>query len=262
MLHLTWPSFAFGSLSLCTALLTAACASDSGERKGDPAPAEDGSGGHGEASAAEHGHGDHAYRPPEGGHAHHRFDDAEAWAKRFEDPERDAWQRPDEVIARLALADDAAVADIGSATGYFPVRLARAVPAGKVFGVDIEPDMVRYLNERASKEGIVNLQSVLGAPDDPKIPEPVDLVLLVDTYHHIEQRQAYFTGLQRYLKPAGRVAVVDFKMGALPVGPPDKMKIPPEQVIEEMAAAGFSIDVDDRELLPHQYVLVFKRAGG
>src|SRR3990167_1183974 len=76
---------------------------------------------------------------PAGGHdAHHRFDDADAWAARFEDPKRDAWQKPDEVIAALALPPDAKVADIGSATGYFPVRFAKALPQGRVFGVDVE----------------------------------------------------------------------------------------------------------------------------
>ncbi len=117
----------------------------------------------------------------------HRFEKAEEWAPRFEDPERDAWQKPDEVIAALALPPDAKVADLGSATGYFAVRLARAVPKGHVYGVDIEPDMARYLTERARHEGLNNLTAVVGEPADPKLPEPVDLVLVVDTYHHISR---------------------------------------------------------------------------
>src|SRR6266496_1223846 len=92
----------------------------------------------------------------------HRFGDAEKWAKVFDDPERDAWQKPHEVIEALALAPDAVVADIGSGTGYFAVRLARFVPKGRVYGVDTEPGMVKYLAERARREGLANLVSIAG----------------------------------------------------------------------------------------------------
>ncbi len=140
-----------------------------------------------------------ATRPTEAsshqGHMPHSFDNADEWAKRFEDPARDAWQKPDEVVAALALAPDAKVADVGSGTGYFAVRLARAVPRGHVYGADIEPDMARYLAERARREGLSNLTPVLAAADDAKLPEPVDLVLVVNTYHHIGEREAYFRRL-------------------------------------------------------------------
>src|SRR5262249_56518019 len=86
-------------------------------------------------------------------HHQHRFSDAEKWAKVFDDPARDEWQKPDEVIRALKLAPDALVADIGAGTGYFAVRLPRAVPEGQAFGVDAEPDLVRYLRERARPEG-------------------------------------------------------------------------------------------------------------
>ena len=102
---------------------------------------------HPPAASHEHGHGHRAHEMP------HRFEDAEAWAKRFDDPSRDAWQKPDAVIANLALPPGATVADVGAGTGYFAVRLARAVPQGKVFASDIEPDMVRYLGERAGRDG-------------------------------------------------------------------------------------------------------------
>ena len=131
--------------------------------------------------------------PPHGGHGmQHRFDDAECWARRFESGDRDEWQKPDHVMALLDLAPDARVADIGSATGYFPVRFARAVPHGRVYGLDIEPEMVRYLNERAARAGLTNLRSILAATDDPRIPEPVDLIFVCNTYHHIGDRAWYF----------------------------------------------------------------------
>jgi SAM-dependent methyltransferase len=190
---------------------------------------------------------------------HHRFDHAEEWAKRFEDPSRDAWQKPDDVIAMMALQPDDVVADIGAATGYFPVRVAKRVPQGKVYGVDIEPDMVRYLNERAAREGLPNLVAVLGAPDDPKLPEPVDVVIVVDTYHHIEGRTAYFTRLAPHVKPGGRLVIVDFKPGDLAVGPPPAMKIAAGDVVNELAAAGWKLAKRDDALLPYQYVLVLVR---
>lgn len=192
------------------------------------------------------------------GAAAHRFENAEEWAKRFEDPGRDAWQRPEEVIAALGLPPDAKVADVGSATGYFAVRLARAVPQGHVFGVDVEPDMARYLGERARQEGLGNLTAVLGEPADPKIPEPVDLVLLVNTYHHIEGRQAYFRQLLGSLTPRGRVAIIDFRKGQ-PMGPPEESRLAPEAVRREMEAAGYRF-VEEHGFLPNQYFLLFAPA--
>ena len=185
----------------------------------------------------------------------HHFDNAEEWARTFEAADRDAWQKPDEVIAALKLAPDAVVADIGAATGYFPVRIARAVPQGRVYGVDIEPSMVEYLSARATKEGLENLHAVLGTPDDPKLPESVDLVLVVDTYHHIENRPAYFQRLGSQLKPGGRLAIVDFNKGQ-PMGPPEEMRIAPEQLKSELAQAGYRLR-EEHAFLPNQYFLVF-----
>jgi SAM-dependent methyltransferase len=196
-----------------------------------------------------------SHSAPQAGEHHHGFSNAQAWAKSFDDPGRDAWQKPDEVIRALALPPDALVADVGSGTGYFTVRLARAAPQGKVYGADIEPDMVKYLSERAHKEGLPNVVSILAAPDDPRLPEPVDLVLVVDTYHHIDDRPAYFARLRQKLRPGGRVAVVDFRRGQ-PMGPPDEHKIPPAQLKDEMAQAGYGVSAD-YDFLPNQYFLVF-----
>jgi cyclopropane fatty-acyl-phospholipid synthase-like methyltransferase len=197
------------------------------------------------------GHAQHGPEP-----MHRRFDDAERWAKVFDDPARDAWQKPDEVVRALRLPADASVADLGSGTGYFAVRLARAVPQGRVYGADLEPDMVRYLNARAAREKLANLRSHVAAPEDPKLPAPVDLVLVVDTYHHIGHRQRYFSGLKQSLKPAGRVAVVDFKLDS-PVGPPARHRIAPQKVAEEMAQAGYRL-AEEHGFLPYQYILVFE----
>ncbi|MBK7857930.1 MAG: class I SAM-dependent methyltransferase [Archangiaceae bacterium] len=197
----------------------------------------------------------HAMHHGEG--MHHRFDDPASWSARFDDPGRDAWQRPDEVIAALALKPDARVADLGAATGYFSVRLARALPAGKVFGVDLEPTMVAYLNERAKKESLANVVGVEGSATSPNLPEAVDLILVVDTYHHLGDRPAYFSRAAEKLSPGGRVAIIDFRPGD-PMGPPDALKLPPEQVKAELVEAGYR-PVGEHVFLPNQYFLVFAR---
>lgn len=184
----------------------------------------------------------------------HRFENPEAWAKRFEDPERDAWQMPDSVVAVLAVRDDMRIADIGSATGYFSVRFAHACPQGMVIGADIEPGMIYYLNDRARTEGLTNLVSVLAAPDDPHLPVPVDVVFICNTYHHINDRMDYFTRLKAQLRDGGQVAVVDYRLDSRR-GPPHKLA--PEAVEMEMAVAGYELAAR-HEFLPEQYFLVFR----
>lgn len=186
----------------------------------------------------------------------HSFSGAEHWAKVFDDPERDQWQKPHEVIGALKLPPDAAVADIGSGTGYFAVRFAHMLPQGRVYGVDVEPDMVKYLAERAKKENLANLTAVAGAPDDARIPAPVDLVILVDVYHHIDQRADYFRKLRASLKPGGRVAIIDFRMDA-PSGPPKNARIAPDRVKAEMKSAGYALGAE-HAFLPNQYFLIFR----
>lgn len=190
-------------------------------------------------------------------HTHqHSFSGAEHWAKVFDDPARDAWQKPHEVVQALKLAPDAVVADIGAGTGYFAVRLAHMTPKGRVYAVDIEPDMVKYLAERAQKSGLANLAPVLGQPADPKLPAKVDLALLVDVYHHIGSREAYFSKLAAQLKPDGKVAIIDFTLDS-PVGPPRSSRIAASVVKSEMQRAGYLIAAE-HTFLPNQYFLVFR----
>jgi SAM-dependent methyltransferase len=190
-------------------------------------------------------------------HAHHSFSDADAWAKRFEDPARDAWQKPDEVLKLLALRDDAVVADIGAATGYFPVRVARVVPKGHVYGVDVEQAMVDYLAARAEREKLENLTAVKATFDDAKLPAGVDLVMMVNTYHHIEDRAAYFSRVLKAVKPGGRLVIIDFTKSST-MGPPASAKLEPEQVTRELAEAGWTF-VAAHDVLPEQFFLVYAR---
>ncbi len=207
-----------------------------------------------------HRHGGPGHGP---GHGHHdhmdqaRFQDAEAWVARFESPERDGWQKPDEVVSALNLPPGAKVADVGAGTGYFAVRLARAVPDGVVYASDLEPDMVAYLRDRAVREGLPNLKSVQATPDDAKLPEAVDLVLMVNTHHHISERPAYFRRLGEKLAPRGRIAIIDFKPESA-LGPPEDHKLPAQAVERDLVEAGFVL-VERVELLPEQYFLIFAR---
>ncbi len=190
-------------------------------------------------------------------HTHqHTFKDAEKWSHVFDDPKRDAWQKPHEVIHALKLAPDAVVADVGAGTGYFSARLATMLPKGKVYAVDVEPDMVKHLAERARREERKNLQAVQGAFDDPKLPEKVDLILFVDVHHHIDAREKYFRKLRDSLKPGGRVAIIDFRPDS-PEGPPKAARIAPEKVKAELKAAGYSL-AGEHAFLPNQYFLIFK----
>ena len=185
----------------------------------------------------------------------HPFSDAERWTRVFDDPKRDAWQKPQEVIEALALKPNAVAADIGAGTGYFSMRFARALPRGKVYAVDLEPDMVKHLAARAKREHLANVVAVQAAMDDARLPEKVDLARFVDTYHHIDDRRRYFARLKESLKPGGRVAIIDFTLDS-ETGPPPRARVSPERVKSELAAAGYKL-ADEHTFLENQYFLVF-----
>ena len=190
-------------------------------------------------------------------HSHqHSFGDADKWARVFDDPERDAWQKPHEVIQALALKPDSVVADLGAGTGYFSMRLAHMTPKGRVYAVDLEPAMVKHLAERANKAGLKNVVAVQAKPGSANLPGRADLVLLVDVYHHIEGRERYFRDLRKSLGPGGRVAIIDFRMDS-PVGPPKSARIGEKQVRSEMQRAGYAL-AQEHAFLPNQYFLVFQ----
>lgn len=188
--------------------------------------------------------------------AHHSFDETEKWAAVFDDPARDAWQKPADIIRALAIRPGAKIADIGAGTGYFAARIAQQYPNARVFGADVEPAMVRYLAERAARENLPNLVPVQAQYDAPGLPSRVDVVLVVDTYHHIEDRARYFASLKELLEPGARVAIVDFRPES-PLGPPKHMRMSAGAVIGEMANAGYTLAIR-HEFLPRQYFLVFE----
>jgi SAM-dependent methyltransferase len=207
---------------------------------------------HGDAGPSQHAHGAAIERPD---HFAHRFDDPEAWSKSFDDPARDEWQMPSQLIETLDIRPGQVIADIGAGTGYFTVRLAKTPAQPKVYAVDIEPSMVEHVRRRAEQEGLANVTAVQAGPDRTNLPEPVDLVLIVDTYHHIPHRVGYFTTLKSTLKPGARLAIVDFRKGA-PSGPPEEFRFTPEQIAAELAQAGWSLQ-RTHDFLPRQMFLLF-----
>ena len=154
---------------------------------------------------------------------HHRHNDPMAYIASLDDPKRDEYQKPDEVLKALALRPGEVVADIGAGSGYFALRFARAVgDAGRVYAVDISPDMVRHLNRRLRDAGVRNVvDGALPDPDDPLLPDAsVDRFVIVDTWHHVEDQAKYLALMKRMLKPGGQVVHIDFQKRELPIGPP------------------------------------------
>lgn len=199
-----------------------------------------------------------------GGHEHgplgHRFESADEWAKRFEAPDRAAWQRPEEVVQHLALSPGMTVADLGAGTGYFLPYLSRAVGAGgKVLGLDIELDMVRYMKERITREKLENVQAVQVSVGDPGLAlSSVDRILVVDTWHHIPDRPAYVRKLAEALRPGGAVCVVDFTLET-ERGPPRDHRVSAESVLADLKSGGLDARLLADEQLPDQYIVIGER---
>jgi ubiquinone/menaquinone biosynthesis C-methylase UbiE len=198
----------------------------------------------------------HNASPQRPDHMEHRFDDPARFAKSFDDPARDGWQMPGRVIAALQLQPDSQVADIGAGTGYFSMKLSKAVPKGTVFAVDVEPKMLDFLRNRAKAEHVTNVVPVQAAASSPNIPKPVDAILIVNTYHHLPSRASYFADLKRSLKPGGRIAIIDFRKDA-PSGPPPEFRFDAAQIVAEMEQAGYRVAAR-HDFLPHQHFVIFE----
>ncbi len=197
-----------------------------------------------------HGVDPHALRP---------FAEVEKYIEFLDRADRAEWQMPDSVVEALALSGNETIADLGAGSGYFSFRLADAVPKGKVWAIDIEPEMIRHIHHKALTTETSNIEAVLTAPDDPSVPEGTDLVFLCDVLHHVQGRSAWLQRLHGALRPGAKVALIEFRKGKLPQGPPEKMKISRAEISRLMRAAGFHLVTDHAEVLPYQHFLVFER---
>jgi ubiquinone/menaquinone biosynthesis C-methylase UbiE len=192
--------------------------------------------------------------------AHGLHRDASAYIAALEDPKRDAYQKPQEVMRTLAVKEGEIVADIGAGSGYFTMRLARHVGAtGRVYAVDVSPDMIRHLHARVREAGLLNISPILAPPDDPLLPQAVDRFVIVNVWHHVEDQAGYLERMKKLLRPGGRVVMIDFHKRELPVGPPVAMKIARDDLIRQMGAHGFRVAAE-HTYLPYQYFLVFETA--
>jgi len=186
---------------------------------------------------------------------HKDFSDAAAFSRAFDDPGRDAWQRPAEVIEHLHVPAGSVVVDLGAGTGYFVERLSNAVgPKGQVLALDVEAKMVDFVEQRAEKHALANVTARVVAPDDPGLSDgSVARILIVNTWHHIDDRAAYAKKLARALAPGGEIWVVDFTPDS-DLGPPRPHRIPAEQVELELEQGGLQAEII-AEQLPKQYMV-------
>ncbi|MCB9232940.1 MAG: class I SAM-dependent methyltransferase [Bacteroidia bacterium] len=182
----------------------------------------------------------------------------EELVQRFEDPNRDPWQQPELVIKKLGNLHGKTVADIGSGTGYFAFRIAKT--AKKVIAIDIDERFLDYIiNKMENTDSLhdLNIEPRITQPDDPSLAAgETDLVLLVNTYHHINDRPEYFSKVKEALRTGGVLAIVDFRKEEMPVGPPVEHKLSAEEVRDELKLAGFSRFDIDNSSLQYQFILL------
>jgi ubiquinone/menaquinone biosynthesis C-methylase UbiE len=176
----------------------------------------------------------------------------------LEGPDRDAWQRPDQIMDALRIGEGSHVADLGAGSGWFTIRLARRVePNGLVYAEDIQRQMIDAISRRVSSENLGKIvRTVLGEPHDPKLPTPVDAVLIVEAYHEMDQPVTLLRNVARYLKKGGRIGIVEFTREGGGPGPEMDVRVDPEQVIRDAEAAGLVLESRET-FLRYQYMLVF-----
>jgi ubiquinone/menaquinone biosynthesis C-methylase UbiE len=177
----------------------------------------------------------------------------------LERPDRAARQKPETVIAALELKGSETVVDLGAGSGYFSFRLARLLPRGQVIAADTEPEMIRHIHHKAQTSGVRNLRPVLIQADKPEIPNQADAVFICDVLHHVSDRTGWLSKVVQQMKPGARLALIEFKEGPLPEGPPESLKIPRAQLVELGTAAGLILDSEKSSLLPYQTYLIFRK---
>lgn len=178
----------------------------------------------------------------------------------LEAPDRVEWQRPDQIMDALGIADGSTVADVGAGSGWFTIQLARRIgPNGLVYAQDVQQLMLAALSRRVSREGLRNVRPVLGRESDPRLPERCcDAVLIVGVYHEIEDRVTFLANAAKALKPQGRIGVVDFRLEGAGPGPASDERVSPDVVKRDAEAAGLRL-LREEPFLPYQYFVIFGR---
>lgn len=177
----------------------------------------------------------------------------------LEGPDRDAWQRPDQIMDKLLVAEGSVVADLGAGGGWFTMRLANRVgPNGIVYAEDVQSQMIEAITRRITRAQLRNVRTVLGTQIDPRLPQPIDAALFVDTYHELEQPVQMLRKVAEVLKPGGRIGIIEFKKDGWGPGPPMDERMDPEPIIRDAEAAGLRL-LSRETFLRYQYMLVFTR---
>lgn len=191
-----------------------------------------------------------------GNEAKRAFRNVEEFAAKFDDPSRDEWQKPDEIFEFIALKPGDKFADIGAGTGYFSIRAAKRLKTGLVYAIDSEPEMLKYIEKRAAAAGLSNIRPYRIDAKRNTLPEPVNVIMLVNTYHHIDDRKTYFTELKRWLAQDGKLVIIEGTPGT-PMEPPEQLQVPLDQIVSELATAGYELAAESNAL-PYQSLQLFK----
>ena len=196
-------------------------------------------------------------------HANHRFENPESWARQWDDPSRDAWQRPNLVLDQLGDVRGKIIAEVGSGTGFFTRRLATREAI--VLALDIAPDMLITLDSLNAVEldsaAYARIEPRLVSADDPKLqPEEADAALVVNTFMYIQDGATYLKRLSEGLKSGPTVLVVDFKTENTPVGPPVQSRLPTKRVEDALREAGFVNIETNLTSLDYQYMIKARKS--
>ena len=167
----------------------------------------------------------------------------------LEGPDREQWNKPEQIMDALKIGDGSIVADIGAAGGWFTVRLSRRVgPNGAVYAEDIQPLMLEAIKRRVQRENLTNVHTVLGTTKGSRLPRGLDAILINGAYHEIENPVAVLKDAAESLKPQGRIGITEYSPGAGGPGPDADQRVTPETVIKGASAAG--LQVISREAVP------------
>ena len=175
----------------------------------------------------------------------------------LEGPDRDAWQEPERIMDSLGITSGTMVADVGAGGGWFTIKLASRVgPEGLVYAEDIQREMIESINRRVNRANLSNVETIIGTSNNPKIPTPVDAVLMVDVYGEVEDPVTLLRNVIPQLKKGGRIGIIEHRLDGGGPGPPIQDRVAPETIIAAAEAVGLQLVRHD-DSFRYQYLLIF-----